>query len=1150
MSATKLELETSFYIIGGTVERDAPCYVERRADTDLYDGLQQGRFCYVLTSRQMGKSSLMVRTAARLREEDAGVMVLDLTAIGQNLSAEQWYDGLLMQIAQQLDLDDELEEFWSAHPKLGPLQRWMQAIRQVVLPHYPGRVVIFVDEIDAVRSLPFSTDEFFAGIREFYNRRAEDAALERLTFCLLGVATPSDLIRDTRTTPFNIGQRIELTDFTEAEAAPLIQGLGREEKVGKALLKRVLYWTGGHPYLTQQLCQAVAEDESAHDAKGVDRLCEELFLSHRAQERDDNLLFVRERILRSEVDLASLLDLYAQVRNGKRVADEITNPLVGVLRLSGITRVEGRYLRVRNHIYERVFDREWVKANMPDAEVRRQRAAYRRGLLRATAVATVVLVSIAALALMAVKQRHRAESEKLRADRNAEQWRQASDEARKQQQKAEEQSAKANAQQALAEAQSAAADEQRQRAEAGERSARLSLYAEQMKLAQESWDTGNPKRALDLLNQHVPKPGQADLRGFEWYHIWRLTHTGQLLLPTGESPRALATGPRGERLVFSPDGARLALVNTDYTVKVWEARSGRELITFPTHANQYVWCLAISHNGKMLATESDGQQVKLWDLATGREMTPPLADPLGAVKVAFTPDDRQLLVFSADLKKTSAFTRWDLASRRSIVTHQFEGVSTTATSIAPDFKLVARSYGRQVRLWDAQTGEEWPSFIAHADAIALAFSSESKFLAVGGNDNQVTVWDTAKLKATVASREALLTLKTQVNANLKSFALSFSPDSRRLIVIRQDRTMQLWDLPTGQEVSFEGSQTPAELVTFSPDGRQIASTNNDGFVKLWNVASEPEPIVLQGHEGLSLAFSPDGRLLADGQADGKNGHVIRLRELATGQELAALSGHSSSISAVAFSPDGKLLASGSVDRTIKLWDVKTRRELHTLRGHTGMIRGLAFSLDGKRLASVTGNAEIKFWDTATGQEVVWLKTTQLRVASVAYSPDRKLLATGAGFCTGDCPIKLWDAQTGRERATLKGHTGFVASVAFSPDSQRLVSASADQTIKVWDIATGKQLLPLLEGHTGGVSSAAFSPDGQRIASASVDGTVKLWEAATGRELVTYKEHKAISSLAGVMAVAFSPDGRWLASGDNRGGLVLRRAAMRQEASVH
>ena len=149
------------------------------------------------------------------------------------------------------------------------------------MPYYVGQVVIFVDEIDAVRSLPFSTDEFFAGIREFYNRRTEDEVLGRLVFCLLGVASPSDLIRNTLMTPFNIGRRIELHDFTEAEAAPLAGGLRREEKVGAMLLKRILHWTGGHPYLTQRLCQAVADDASVNESEGVDRLCEELFLTRR-----------------------------------------------------------------------------------------------------------------------------------------------------------------------------------------------------------------------------------------------------------------------------------------------------------------------------------------------------------------------------------------------------------------------------------------------------------------------------------------------------------------------------------------------------------------------------------------------------------------------------------------------------------------------------------------------------------------------------------------------------------------------------------------------------------------------------------------------------------------------------------------------------
>ena len=384
---------TSFYVSGGTLRPDAPSYLAREADHDLYQGLVRGEFCYVLTSRQMGKSSLMVRTASRLREQKVNVVALDLTAIGLNLTPEQWYDGLILRMGRQVRLEEPLEDFWLHNTRLSPVQRLFTAIREVAMPQRKGPFVIFVDEIDTVRSLPFSTDEFFAAIRECYNRRVEDPELNRLTFCLLGVATPSDLIRDTMTTPFNIGQRIELCDFSEEEAAPLAAGLlpatdPASLTQARTLLERVLYWTGGHPYLTQRLCRAtaqsiragalVSQDSEPPSAvppgstlivspKLVDQLCEELFLSPRARERDDNLLFVRERILRTPTDLPDLLALYEQIRMRQRVRDDEASDSINHLRLAGITRVVNGFLQVRNRIYYRVFDRPWVRSQLAAA---------------------------------------------------------------------------------------------------------------------------------------------------------------------------------------------------------------------------------------------------------------------------------------------------------------------------------------------------------------------------------------------------------------------------------------------------------------------------------------------------------------------------------------------------------------------------------------------------------------------------------------------------------------------------------------------------------------------------------------------------------------------------------------------------------------
>src|SRR6185437_8385785 len=389
-----------FFNVRGTMPASAPSYVKRKADDQLYEALMRNEYCFVLTSRQVGKSSLMTRTAVRMRENKGGtaVVVLDVTSQGENLTPAQWYGGLLDQIGEQLRIEDALMDYWDEHGELGVLPRWMGAITRVALPALGQRsLVIFVDEVDFTRSLKFPTDEFFAGIRECYNRRTFEPDLNRLTFCLVGSARPSDLIRDIRTTPFNIGQRIDLTDFTLEEALPLAKAMDGNPAQARALLERVLYWTGGHPYLTQQLCRAVA-DPSITKTQQVDAACERLFFSPRGRDNDDNLIFVRDRILKSEEDRAAVLDLYRKVLRGKPVKSADNNPLISVMRLSGIMRLVDERVVIRNRIYRRVFDRKWVEANMPDQEKRRQRAAARRAVIRLAVPATIIVAVVSVLA--------------------------------------------------------------------------------------------------------------------------------------------------------------------------------------------------------------------------------------------------------------------------------------------------------------------------------------------------------------------------------------------------------------------------------------------------------------------------------------------------------------------------------------------------------------------------------------------------------------------------------------------------------------------------------------------------------------------------------------------------------------------------------
>jgi len=353
---------SEFFVAGGTLRPDAPSYVKRPADDELFHLASASKFCYVLTPRQMGKSSLMVRTARRLQREGVRTAVIDLTKIGTDLSVEQWYLGLITRLKVQLEIPVDPETWWVERASLSAVQRFTDFLYEVVLAEIEGPVVIFVDEIDTTLNLDFS-DDFFAAIRFAYNTRASDPAYRRLTFVLLGVAAPADLIKDPGRTPFNIGRGIDLGEFGWEDADVLRQGLKAVfPDEGEYLFGQIYRWTRGHPYLTQKLCMAVAEKEDGHwTDERLGELVERLFLSEEAR-KETNLQFVRDKIL-NHPQHRRLLALYRKVYTGKKVSEDERSPIQNQLKLSGLVKVENGCLAVRNEIYRRAFDVAWVKEN-------------------------------------------------------------------------------------------------------------------------------------------------------------------------------------------------------------------------------------------------------------------------------------------------------------------------------------------------------------------------------------------------------------------------------------------------------------------------------------------------------------------------------------------------------------------------------------------------------------------------------------------------------------------------------------------------------------------------------------------------------------------------------------------------------------------
>ncbi|MGD1717082.1 AAA-like domain-containing protein, partial [Dapis sp. BLCC M172] len=773
------------YQVGGSLSADAPSYVTREADENLYDALKLGYFCYVLNCRQMGKSSLMLRTKARLEKEGFACAAIDLTDVGsQEINAKQWYRGIIQELVSNFDLSINRRAWLKEREYLSPVQQFRDFLREVLLREVGENIVIFVDEIDSLISLDFPTDDFFALIRACHNKRAENPEYKRLSFALFGVATPSNLIADKTRTPFNIGRAIELTGFSFAEAKDfLTPGLESQVENPEQVLAEILEWTGGQPVLTQKLCQIIVKNNDSRTPDVAELVRTYIINNWEYHDNPEHLRTIRDRLLVNEKKASRLLGLYQQVLNSiPQTVNLVVSPpsphiplLGGVrggsdtphtphtppsphtlsnggivandtpeqmeLRLTGLVVKRQSQLQVMNYIYREVFNLQWVEEEL--AKLRPYSEAFtawqksgcqdESRLLRGETLADA-LVWAGDKSLSVLDYRFLTASQKV--DK-----------------------------QSVVEANKTLKEAERK----AERRLRRSFAVLVLSLV------GAAITGVRVLRANFKLAETEALQKSITSKI--LAESGKNFEALRQALRAVKQIPR-PNLIFQPlPENRIKVTNVlRQVVNIISEQKYHQLKHFEAHESS-VYGVAFSPDGETIATASGDKTVKLWNRQGNLLQT--LTDHKSSVYgVAFSPDGETIATASDD---------------------------------------------KTVKLWNRQ-GNLLQTLTDHKSSVyGVAFSPDGETIATASDDKTVKLWN----------RQGNL-LQTLTDHKSSVYGVAFSPDGETIATASDDKTVKLWNRQGNLLQTLTDHKSSVYGVAFSPDGETIATASDDKTVKLWN----------------------------------------------------------------------------------------------------------------------------------------------------------------------------------------------------------------------------------------------------------------------------------------------------------------------------
>lgn len=1065
----------------------ARSYVQRMADEQLFQKLEAGLFCYVLNSRQMGKSSLCVRTKAKLELAGIHTVFVDLTKIGgRNVTVDQWYAGIAFEVGRTLNLRNEIVTYWKENDRISAMQKLFECLRYLVLEKIEGSLVIFVDEIDCTRSLPFDTDEFFAGIRECYNRRVLDSTYDRLTFCLLGVAVPTDLIKNSKTTPFNVGERVYLRDFTLDEALSLAKGLPTE---GENLVRRVHFWTNGHPFLTQSLCTAIANNPQIRSEKDVDDLVARELLDPKARETDINLADVGARVLTGNNEgedpdkfRADVLSAYSKVLKGREtIADDESNRISAVLKLSGLMRSEDKALKVRNRIYEKAFDKTWIQENMPGQELRRQRRAFALGVVRTSLVAAVIIGVIAFMAFQNYGLR-------IAAEKTA-------------------------------------------------RAERYQSYVATMNFIPSIYEQGNVTKIHNLLADRANDAW----KGFEWSYWDRISHPADAESVKTEPANFLSLSKDGQEIVMTEQGElwifdshTLALNRKveaectpssqivflrDKTVFIQALDGiGGILVDYSTgkakkllpNYRYFAFGLGVSPDGRRMLAQRDGADGSyVYDLDTDK------VSSIGTGAACFSPDGRLLALSggSGGPANPKFFVKFldshTLKELRTVQTPHFFG--------SPRFSSDGLTYLgvdnlRLVQSMDVATGRTVESQQMDEEFSTMN-SAGSKYYVVGTRSGRLITYDLKTLQKvwdvkltegripTIAISDngkyafALSRVRKGFLVDLdKKELLRTIPEANTTFFLRDNSAfvtaysnLALYKVGVSDLVTTTAMPPRTELYKFRQVGnKEFVTLRDDQQVrKIYEIVGDKLELKATRPK-LEWVTSATGNFWCIQE----RGKQFAIRDIYREKDLLTFGGGQFTKGVLESIGDDKVAISRDA-RTIEIWSLVTKRKLGEITWPAEIDIFKSDAAGRQLIVSDRPNAEVGIVDVETCK-IRWRRSRDngghsQNVTSARFSRDGKLLVTASD----DDSAALWDAQTGTRLQRFVGHAQSVMYADISPDNSRVASVSDDQTLRAWDAKTGLEL-SILGSPGPSPTLCVFTMDGKAILTGTEDFHLKRW----------------------------------------------------------